>query len=222
MRRCSWARVGPVFQLSRASLAADFRTGDGRYLFIAAEPGDPRLYMLARPVRELEKASEHPSAFLLALRKHLGGAVLRDLTKDDGDRVVRFSFAARDAVGDERERTLVAQLTAPRAHLFCSTTRAGRRRAEHAHGAGQETGQYAAPLPGPPRRRYPLEHALSRGSFARSRKRPTRTTAARTERRFTRHRAHLGARRSGRIVGIVRISNSTSPPTYADGPSRRR
>jgi predicted ribosome quality control (RQC) complex YloA/Tae2 family protein len=161
---------GKVFQLSRASLAVDFRTGDGRYLFIAAEPGDPRLYLTARTVRELEKASLSPSTFLLTLRKHLGGAILRDLSKDEGDRVVRFSFAARDVVGHERERTLIAQLTGRAANLFL-LDEAGRvaDALRTPHGAGQEIGEQYAPPASPPRAAAaaaPTAPAPARGSFA--------------------------------------------------------
>ncbi|HEV2705089.1 MAG TPA: NFACT family protein [Pyrinomonadaceae bacterium] len=138
---------GKVFQLSRAALAIDFRTGDGRYLLIAVEPGDPRLYLTARTVRELERASMQPSGFVLGLRKQLSGASLRDLTKDTGDRVVRFEFAARDAIGDERRRFLVAQLTGRTANLFL-LDEAGRivdALRTLPQGAGQQVGELYAP-----------------------------------------------------------------------------
>jgi predicted ribosome quality control (RQC) complex YloA/Tae2 family protein len=109
---------GKVFQLSGASLAVDFRTGDGRYLFISVEPVQPRLHMISRTVRELDKSSLTPSPFALVARKSLGGATLRSLTKDEGERVVRFTFSVPDAVGDERVATLVAQLTGRTSNLF--------------------------------------------------------------------------------------------------------
>src|SRR5688500_19965329 len=83
---------GKVFQLSAATLAVDFRTGDGRYLLLSAEPGRPRLHLIARTVRELEKAALTPSPFALVLRKMLGGGRLLKLTQDEGERVVRFDF----------------------------------------------------------------------------------------------------------------------------------
>jgi hypothetical protein len=47
--------AGRIFQLSRLSIAIDFRTGDNRYLFVSANPAtDPRLYMIERRPRELE------------------------------------------------------------------------------------------------------------------------------------------------------------------------
>ena len=106
---------GKVFQLSAASLVIDFR---GRYLFVSVEPGQPRLYLISRTVRELERASQQPTPFALVLRKALGGATLRGVKKDAGERVVRFIFDVPDAVGDVREATLVAQLTGRTSNLF--------------------------------------------------------------------------------------------------------
>jgi predicted ribosome quality control (RQC) complex YloA/Tae2 family protein len=111
-------RWGKVFQLSGASLAVDFRTGDGRYLFISVEPTQPRLHMISRAVRELEKASLTPTSFVLVMRKSLGGSTLRTLSKDEGERVVRFTFSVPDAVGDEHAATLVVQLTGRTSNLF--------------------------------------------------------------------------------------------------------
>jgi predicted ribosome quality control (RQC) complex YloA/Tae2 family protein len=111
-------RWGKIFQLSAATLVVDFRAADGRYLLLSAEPGAPRLHLVARTVRELEKAALSPSPFALVLRKALGGATLRAITKDEGERVVRFDFSVADAVGDEHTATLVAQLTGRGANLF--------------------------------------------------------------------------------------------------------
>jgi predicted ribosome quality control (RQC) complex YloA/Tae2 family protein len=141
--------MGKVFQLSRTSLAIDFRLSDGRYLFVSVDPStDPRLYLISRRVRDLEKQSLHPSPFVLALRKHLGGAELVSLTKDEGDRVVRFHFKTSDAIGNFSERAVVAQLTGRAANLLLlnehgyiiDTLR-------HLRGEGQEVGdRYAPPV----------------------------------------------------------------------------
>ena len=137
---------GKVFQLSGASLAVDFRTGDTRYLFVSVEPNQPRLHMISRTVRELEKSSLPPAPFALVLRKSLGGATLRSLAKDEGERVVRFTFDVADAMGREHAATLVAQLTGRTANLFLldeqdrivATLRQSR-------GAGQEEGETYSP-----------------------------------------------------------------------------
>ncbi len=138
--------LGKIFQLARAALVIDFRTADGRYLLLSVEPSRQRLYLIARTVRELERQSIAPSPFALALRKHLGGAPLKSVTKDEGDRIVRFTFEARDVLGDERERTLVAQMTGRSANLFLldeeqriiDSIRAS-------HGMGQQNGERYEP-----------------------------------------------------------------------------
>jgi predicted ribosome quality control (RQC) complex YloA/Tae2 family protein len=110
--------LGKVWQLSRVSLAIDFRLSDGRYLFISIDPAAPRLYTIARTVRELEKQSLSPSNFVQTLRKQLGGARLLSLKKDVGERVVRFAFASYDVVGEAHDWTLIAQLTGRAANLL--------------------------------------------------------------------------------------------------------
>jgi predicted ribosome quality control (RQC) complex YloA/Tae2 family protein len=137
---------GKVFQLSGATLAVDFRGGGGRYLFVSVEPGRPRLYLVSRTVRELERASQAPTPFALVLRKALGGATLRALKKDEGERVVRFLFEVPDAVGDVREATLVAQLTGRTSNLFLLDSH-GRilDSLRPSRGEGQETGDTYGP-----------------------------------------------------------------------------
>ncbi|MDQ3256170.1 MAG: NFACT family protein [Acidobacteriota bacterium] len=160
--------MGKVFQLSRAVVAIDFRTEGGRYLLLAAESSQPRLYFIKRTVRELEKVSLAPTPFALALRRHLSGARLVALTKDSGERIVRFLFTAPDVVGRQISWSLVAQLSGRSANLFLlddvghivDTLLA-------AHGAGQEIGDTYQPPP-PAARPTPAakEAPFTRGEFA--------------------------------------------------------
>jgi predicted ribosome quality control (RQC) complex YloA/Tae2 family protein len=91
---------------------------DGRYLFISVEPARPRLYLIARRVRDLEKESQASSHFISAMRKHLGGGTLLSLTRDEGERIVRFRFSVPDEIGDAHPRWLIAQLTGRAANLL--------------------------------------------------------------------------------------------------------
>lgn len=109
---------GKVFQLSAASLAVDFRLGGDRYLLIAAEPAQPRLHLITRRSRELERSALSHAPFALVLRKALGGATLASIKKDEGDRIVRLEFEVRDAVGDAHAAHLVAQLTGRTSNVF--------------------------------------------------------------------------------------------------------
>ena len=160
--------LGKVFQLSRLSLAVDFRTGDGRYLFLSVEPAAPRLYMIARRTRDLEKQSQGSSSFIFAIRKHLGGGRLLSLEKDEGERIVRFSFSVEDAVGAERNRLLVAQLTGRAANLLLLDEGGYvRDTLRPARGAGQEIGdRYQPPPPAEMQGAPARTTALSEGNFA--------------------------------------------------------
>jgi len=110
---------GKIFQLSRNSLAIDFRPFEGRYLFISVEPSSmPRLYLIERRLKDLEKQSIQLFPFLLLLRKQFSNATLKLIKKDDDDRIVRFVFETQDEIGNKIERILVAQLTGKAANLF--------------------------------------------------------------------------------------------------------
>lgn len=139
--------MGKVFQLSRTSLAIDFRLSGSRYLFVSVDPSlDPRLYLIERRVRDLEKEALQASSFVMAIKKHLSGAELIAVTKDEGDRIVRFSFRGRDVVGNILERVLVAQLTGRAANLLLLNERGYIiDTLRSLHGAGQEAGEPYAP-----------------------------------------------------------------------------
>ena len=114
--------VGRVFQLSSLSLAIDFGLKEHGYLFLSVEPAEPRLYLIKRTARELEKASMAPSPFVQTLRATLGGGSLVTLKDDANERVVRFAFEVTNDLGETDHRALVAQLTGRSANLFLLDT----------------------------------------------------------------------------------------------------
>jgi predicted ribosome quality control (RQC) complex YloA/Tae2 family protein len=112
-------RFGKIFPLSRLSMAVDLRLPDGSYLFLdfGTNPA-PRIYLIKRRLKELEKQSGHPSSFVLHLRKLLSNAIITDASKFDGERIVRFDLLAEDELGDRKRYALIAQLTGRSANLF--------------------------------------------------------------------------------------------------------
>ena len=141
-------KIGKIFQLGRNQLVVDFRPGDGRYLYLNFEPARvPRLYLVRRRVRELEKQSELSSNFLLFARKRLADAQLVRLTKDPEDRIVRFAFLVEDFESEAVQKfNLIAQLTGKAANLFLLD--AENRILDslrETHGDGQEIGQFYQP-----------------------------------------------------------------------------
>ena len=109
---------GRIFQLNQNSLAIDFHVRDSRYLFISVEPSLPRLYLIERRLRDLEKLSMPLTPFALLLRKELSNTKTESIEQDRRDRIVRFRFAGHEESGKEIKRTFVAQLTGRTANLF--------------------------------------------------------------------------------------------------------
>jgi predicted ribosome quality control (RQC) complex YloA/Tae2 family protein len=111
-------RTGKIFPLSARRLAIDFRLNDQRYLFISTEPNAPRIYLIRRRLKDLEKQTINPSPFHLLLKKHLSGCELRLIEKIPHERILRFEFAGENDAGEQVLPNLVVQLTGKSANLF--------------------------------------------------------------------------------------------------------
>ncbi len=111
-------KLGKIFPLSRFQLAIDFRLTDSRYLFISFEPSAPRIFLIKRRLRDLEKASKNPAPFLLYLRKKLSNAFLDNIEKLKNERILRFEFSAVSEIGQKENFALIVQLTGRSANLF--------------------------------------------------------------------------------------------------------
>ena len=109
---------GKIFQLTHQSLAIDFGLREHGYLFITVEPAAPRLYLIKRRVRDLEKASVPTTQFALSLRKELARKTVTSVEKLPTDRVVTLKFDGSDDLGQQTHPTLIAQLTGRSANLF--------------------------------------------------------------------------------------------------------
>ena len=108
---------GKIFQLTHQSLAIDFGLREHGYLFISVEPAAPRLYLIKRRVRDLEKASLATTQFALSMRKELARKTVTSVEKLQTDRVVKLKFEGSDDLGQRTLRTLIAQLTGRSANL---------------------------------------------------------------------------------------------------------
>lgn len=141
--------VGRVFQLSPLSFAIDFGVRNAGYLFVSAEPAQPRIHLIKRSARELEKQSQPPTLFAQALRSQLAGAQLVNIVRDGTERVVRLRFLGEDDLGERCSNTLVCQLTGRSANLFLLDANDQIRYALRSpRGDGQQLGQiYCPPAP---------------------------------------------------------------------------
>lgn len=103
---------GKIFQLSPLSFAFDFGLR-GEFLYVSVEPASPRLYLIRRKTRDLEKQSTALGAFGQSMRSTLSAASVVLISKDPLDRIVRFTFHSEGVF-----RRLVVQLTGRTADLF--------------------------------------------------------------------------------------------------------
>ncbi len=103
---------GKIFQLTPLSFAFDFGLR-GDFLYVSVEPASPRLYLIHRRLRDLEKQSIPHAPFAQLMRSTLSGASLTHISRDPLDRIVRFTFHNEGVF-----RRLVVQLTGRTADLF--------------------------------------------------------------------------------------------------------
>jgi len=108
---------GKIFQLTPLSFAFDFGLR-GEFFFVSADPASPRLYLIKRRLKELEKQSVPLTAFGQTLRSKLSGGHLINTSRDSLDRIVRLTFRIDDQVQGIIFRRLVIQLTGRTADLF--------------------------------------------------------------------------------------------------------
>lgn len=157
--------AGRIFQLSPFSFALDFGLRDGRFLFVNASPTLPRLYLISRRARDLEKQAMLPLPFGQALRSNLAGGELVSIDKDSRERIVRFDFQIENEIGERHNRTLAAQLTGRSANLFLLDAQGVVTHSLRAlKGGGQQTGErYLAPTAREESIRN--EPSLEKGSF---------------------------------------------------------
>jgi predicted ribosome quality control (RQC) complex YloA/Tae2 family protein len=100
--------LGKIFQLTKNSFAFDFGLR-GRFLYLSVEPASPRLYLIQRRTRDLEKQSMALGSFGQLLKARVGGSAVTRIEKDPLDRIVRFSFGPQ---------VLIVQLTGRAADLI--------------------------------------------------------------------------------------------------------
>ncbi len=111
-------KFGKIFPLSRLSLAFDFRLPDSKYLFISIEPTAPRVYLVKRRFKDLEKQAKNPNSFVQLLRSRLSNGILETLEKFSGERILKFTFSTQNDVGQNEIYHLIAQFTGRSANLF--------------------------------------------------------------------------------------------------------
>ena len=99
-------KIDKIQQPERDALLLSLRGSSTIRLLISAGSGNARLYVT-------ESAFENPSAppmFCMLLRKHLSGAVIREISQPSLERVVDITLSAGDALGVQCEKHLIIEL----------------------------------------------------------------------------------------------------------------
>ena len=104
---------GKIYQLGPVSFAIDFGLRS-EFLFVSVDPASPRLYLIHRRTKDLEKQSVALNAFGQMMRSKLSGAHLVGISKDPLDRIVRLTLRTEEMI----YRRLVIQLTGRTADVF--------------------------------------------------------------------------------------------------------
>jgi predicted ribosome quality control (RQC) complex YloA/Tae2 family protein len=153
-------RLGRLFPLTRFETAADMHLADGRWLFFSIEPASPRIYLIRRRLRDIEKQSGNPSPFLLLLKKRLSNALLTKISVPEEDRVMLLEFDAETELSEpgaiatgftnetvnHNKLSLVIQLTGRSANIFLLDAEQNiLATARESQGAGQTIGERYAP-----------------------------------------------------------------------------
>jgi predicted ribosome quality control (RQC) complex YloA/Tae2 family protein len=141
-------KFGKIFTLSRLTMAIDFRLSEPLFLFISVESSAPRIYLIRRRLRDLEKQSGNPNSFVQFLRKRLANAVLGSVEKIANERILIFRFTAQTELGETEKYSLAAQMTGRSANLFLLDKNGFiLDKLRETFGEGQEIGgRYSAPI----------------------------------------------------------------------------
>ncbi len=139
-------RFGRIFPLSRFEIAADLHLADGRWLFISIEPARPRIYLIRRRLRDLEKQSISLLPFHQLLKKRLSESAIEAVEQIDGERVLLLHFNGLSELGEREKHILAVQLTGRSANLFLLDNE-GKiiATARESNGGGQKIGDTYSP-----------------------------------------------------------------------------
>ncbi len=86
-----------------------------RAVILSANTSLPRIHITAYPPKKNPLTAP---AFLMHLRKHIGGAVIKKVRSHPGERIVFFDLSARNELGYEEQKTLVCEIMGKYANII--------------------------------------------------------------------------------------------------------
>ncbi len=109
------SRVEKVYQPSRQEIVLHLRGyRTARKLFLSASANSPR----AQLTRFAPENPSSPPMLCMLLRKHLTGAVLREITQPGLDRTLYFDFDGTNEIGDAVRLRLVVEIMAKHSNII--------------------------------------------------------------------------------------------------------
>lgn len=82
---------------------------------MSANPSLPRVHITKNAPKNNPLTAP---AFLMHLRKHIGGASITEVTAHDGERILMFSLKARNELGYEEKKTLICEIMGKYANII--------------------------------------------------------------------------------------------------------
>lgn len=109
------ARVEKIYQPSKTELVFLLRTRNGAYrLLLSAESASARVHLTETQVEN----PQNPPMLCMLFRKHLTGAILRDLRQVGLDRILFLDFDAVNEIGDKVRLSLCVEITGQHSNLI--------------------------------------------------------------------------------------------------------
>lgn len=108
-------RVAKIYQPYQGELVVTIRANrKNRALLLSSHPNYARVQITEQALTN----PATPSNFVMSLRKHLDGAILKDVTQIDNDRIINLHFSHRNDLGDEEDMILSIEIMGRRSNII--------------------------------------------------------------------------------------------------------
>lgn len=109
------ARVDKVFQPAKDEIILAFRTREGvKKLLLSARANSPRVHF----IQKTPENPQQPPMLCMLLRKHLTGAVLKELRQVELDRILFMDFEAANEIGDRVELSVCIEIMSKHSNVI--------------------------------------------------------------------------------------------------------
>lgn len=115
LRSLKSGRVAKIYQPYQSELVLTIRANRKNVpLLISSHPNYARVQVTNQALSN----PATPSNFVMSLRKHLEGAILKSVKQLDNDRIINFYFSHRNDIGDEEDVILSVEIMGRRSNVI--------------------------------------------------------------------------------------------------------